>query len=224
MKEDPYYKAWKRQVVSKPELDGGGWFQAQFFGDYLQKHRVNTIYEWCCGPAWIGLWLLELGIGKELVVSDVNPAALACVRESASRLGHTVRVYESDNLKQIPHEETFDLIVANPPNYSNIQESHPSGYMRYDLRPSDLDWKLHREFYQGIRPHLRPEGKILISEVGVEMSEIRLHGHLYDKRSRPAIEDFQEMWKDNGLRLVDTEEYYRTEGIPHILMEIESSR
>jgi len=201
------YLEWLSTIEEEPELDGAGKLLAPVFAELLYDRRVKTIYEWCCGPAWIGLWLLEQGICQELVVSDINQKAIDCVRRTVSRHNYPVRSYLSDNLKGIPEHEKFDIIVANPPNYINIQVDHPMGFLRYDLRPSDIDWKIHRDFYNNIRKHMHKESNMYISEVEPYKKEVWLMGKLYDKRETEPIKDFKDMLSANELNLNSVETY-----------------
>jgi len=206
---DLEYLAWLLSVSSEPELDGGGQILAPVFYKLLQEQKVHTLYEWCAGPSWIGFWLLHKGICEELVVSDINPKAIECVRKTAESNSYSVRAYVSDNMKDIPSWEKFDIVVANPPNYVNIQTSHSVGHMRKDLRPSDIDWKIHKDFYKNIGGYLKENSKMYISEVGLNDKEIYLSGEgfyndtkeLYDVRKRKPIEDFKAMIKENNLIL-----------------------
>jgi len=61
-----------------------------------------------------------------------------------NHLEKQVSVYTSDNFAAIPKTEKFDLVVANPPNYCNLNPAHPL-YERFkdDLRPNDRGWKIH---------------------------------------------------------------------------------
>jgi len=201
------YLKWLSTIEEEPELDGAGKLLAPVFAELLYDRKVKTIYEWCCGPAWIGLWLLEQGICQELVVSDINQKAIDCVRRTVSRHNYPVRSYLSDNLKGIPEHEKFDIIVANPPNYVNIQADHPMGFLRHDLRPSDINWKIHRDFYNNIRKYMHKESNMYISEVEPYKKEVWLMGKLYDKREIEPIKDFKEMLSANELNLNSVETY-----------------
>lgn len=195
------YIQWLDTIEEKPGLDGAGKLLAPVFAELLYNRKVKTIYEWCCGPAWIGLWLLEQGICQELVVSDINKDAIDCVRRTINRHNYPVRSYLSDNLKDIPEHEKFDIIVANPPSYVNIQEDHPMGFLRYDLRPSDIDWKIHKNFYENIGKYMHKESNMYISEVELYKKEIFSFNKLYDLRNREPIKDFTEMITTNNLNL-----------------------
>jgi hypothetical protein len=104
-------------------------------------------------------------------------------------------------MKDIPDEEQFDLVVANPPNYCDIQRSHRLGYLRDDLRPSDIAWAVHRDFYATIRPHLNDGAELWISEVEPFATQVLFSGSVYDQRPRPPIVDFLDMMAMGSLRL-----------------------
>jgi hypothetical protein len=110
-----------------------------------------------------------------------------------------VRSYLSDNLKQIPKSEKFDLVVSNPPNYCHIQKSHPYGHMRDDLRPSDINWEIHKDFYNNISEYLNKDAEVFISEVEPYAKNFYIEGELYDKRPEVPMKDFRKMIKSGGL-------------------------
>ena len=199
------YDDWLATVESSPDLNGGGTILAPVFLDILKGQHFHIAFEWCAGPAWIGLWLLENGICDELVTGDINEKSVGMVRTTAYNHNYNVRAYVSDNLNSIPDNERFDLVVSNPPNYFNIQRSHPFGYLRDDLRPSDIDWHIHKDFYQTIPDHL--DGPMYISEVEPHEKEVWLEGSLYDVRDRTPMDDFREMTESNGLKIEGTFPY-----------------
>ena len=106
--------------------------------------------------------------------------------------------------KAIPEDVKFDCIVTNPPNYFDIQSSHSKyGYLSNDLRPSDRGWKFHKEFYKQASDRLAPNGVIFISEINMFSDTVSFDGEVYDKRNRPAFEDFKDMIEDNNLEIKD---------------------
>ena len=201
------YAKWLDNIESAPNLNGGGPILAPIFEKLLTGEKFNTIFEWCAGPAWIGMWLLENKIGKTLVTGDINKKSVEFVEKSAINNNYDVRCYASDNMKQIPKHEKFDLIVSNPPNYCNIQKSHPFGFLRDDLRPSDVNWKIHKNFYNNISNYLHDESVMYISEVEIYSENVYYDNALYDKRPEQPIISFEKMTKDNNLKINDIIEY-----------------
>ena len=197
------YEEWLETIESTPDLDGCGPILAPIFEELLSGKKFNTAFEWCAGPAWIGMWLLENNICNTLVTGDINKETISYVDKSAKKHGYNVRSYHSDNLKQIPKEEKFDLVIANPPNYCNIQEDHVLGYLRHDLRPSDIDWKIHKDFYNNITKHLTDDAVMFISEIEPYSKNVYFNDALYDERPEIPMKDFKKMVSSNNLKIID---------------------
>lgn len=172
------------EVCWRPELEGGG---RSFGQEYLPvvRHlfgKVGRVFEFCAGPGFIGFSLLAHGLCDSLAVADVNPEAVAALRETVRRngLADRVSVYLSDGLASIPDEERWDLVVSNPPHFAVRRREHPS------IVTDDLGWKLHRDFYAGVSRFLNPGGAVLLQE--------------NSEGSVPA--DFVPMMEGNGLEYV----------------------
>ena len=192
---------------------------APIFEKVLSGKKFNTVFEWCAGPAWIGMWLLENNICKKLVTGDINKKTIDFVKKSAKKHGYNVKTYHSDNLKSIPREEKFDLVVSNPPNYCNIQKSHHFGFLRDDLKPSDIEWETHKDFYNNIGEYLNDDAIMYISEVEPYRQNIYIQKQLYDKRSEIPIISFNEMIKANNLK-INKEIPYDVPGLECCILEI----
>jgi len=195
-----HYDNWLPSVRYTEDTDGGGRLIAPFFEQALRGRKFGKCLEWGCGPAWIGLWLLQNEIIGELVASDINPKAIEMVElTAAANQLDSVTAVVSDNLQGI--EGKFDLVVVSPPKYCNIQESHPFGHMRKDLRPSDVNWCIHREFYANIASHLTDASELWIVEVEPFSQVVELAGKIYDIRPEVPIVSFVDMMTEGGLRL-----------------------
>jgi tRNA1(Val) A37 N6-methylase TrmN6 len=117
------------RVSYKNHLDGGGRGFGQDFIPLLQSlglPRQPRAFEWCAGPGFIGFSLLGHGLCETLCLADINPESeSACERTSADNaLSDRVSVYCSDNLRDIPKSEQWDLVVSNPPQESALLR-HP---------------------------------------------------------------------------------------------------
>src|SRR5262245_48283312 len=104
-----------------PHLDGGGGGFGQKFIPFLKNRNMPTqesVFEWCCGPGFIGFSLLGNCLCETLCLADINGEAIeACANTLRDNdLGGRVSTYISDNLKSIPYTEKWDLVVANPPH------------------------------------------------------------------------------------------------------------
>ena len=176
------------KVYYTKELDGGG---ADFGQDYIDFIGANfppqkRIFEWCSGPGFIGFSLLAHGLCKTLCLADINPLAIeACSKTiQLNNLESKVRVYLSDNLKNIPSSEKWDLVVGNPPHFKLVCTKKASPEIIF----LDKDWVLHREFYKDVGKFLKQNGTLVIQENSL----------------RSSVESFREMIESNGLSIVDT--------------------
>ena len=95
------------------------------------------------------------------------------------------------------------MVISNPPNYCNIQRSHTHGYMRNDLRPSDVGWEIHEDFYNNISNYLNDDAVMFISEVELYNREVYIFDELYDKRSELPIDEFNRMTASNNLTIAN---------------------
>jgi 16S rRNA (guanine1207-N2)-methyltransferase len=66
-----------------------------------------------CGYGVIAVVLKSVFPDIEAIASDVNPRALELAEKNAAKNGAAVRLISSDGFAAI--EETFDVIVTNPP-------------------------------------------------------------------------------------------------------------
>ena len=156
------------RVYYEPELDGGGTSFGQMFVPILRRLGLGgSCYEPFSGPAFIGFSLLGAGICDELVVSDVNPKAIAYVKLTIklNDLGSRVRYYISDLLEGIPRDLKFDLVIANPPHFKDLSFCRKYGCDDITiLKTLDREFKMHRAFYHGITGYLRPNGSVVLAE------------------------------------------------------------
>ena len=149
------------RVHFKKHLDGGGNAFGQDFIPFLEARRMprqQRAFEWCAGPGFIGFSLVARGFTETLCLSDANPEAVeACRRTIAENsLAQRVSVYHSDNLRNIPKTERWDLVIANPPHFADDWIG--------DLRSYDDNWHLHREFFASVGDFLKPGGVIVLQE------------------------------------------------------------
>jgi SAM-dependent methyltransferase len=171
------------RVHYKRHLDGGGSSFGQDYIPFLHDRgmpKQPRVFEWCAGPGFIGFSLLGFGLCDTLCLADVNPEAVAACRRTIADndLADRVALYHSDNLKNVPPSEQWDLVVGNPPHF----DWSGAGLLRY----RDEGWRLHREFFAAVGRHLKPGGVLLIQENN--------HGS--------TAETFHAMIEEAGLALV----------------------
>lgn len=101
----------------------------------------------------------------ELSALDLSPAALETARSNAERLGAAVRFLQSDWLAAVSNE-SFDLIVSNPP-YIHRDDAHlAKGDLRFEPRSAltdEEDGLAHlRHIVSTARAQLTPGGWLLL--------------------------------------------------------------
>ena len=199
------YNKWLTTVVSSPETDGGGPLFVPLFYNLLKDTKIDTLFEWCCGNAWIGIYLLEHGICNKLVLADIDKKSIDNAYNTLKNKGllNKAKLYLSKNLDHIDKDERFDVVVANPPNYCNIRGDHSLGHAKDDLGTTDHNWQLHEDFYNKIGAFLNKDAKMYISEAEPESSKIYLVDKFtpYDDRIIRPLLVFKKMIKDNGFKL-----------------------
>jgi predicted RNA methylase len=147
-------------VFDKPNQHMGGLAFGRDFPRVLNElgiGRRERMFEFCAGPGYIGYSLLAAGWCESLVLADIDPEAVSTARFTAAhnQLEDRVVVYRSDALDQIPDSERWDLVVVNPPHFS---EPNP------DIRIFDPGWELHRRFYASVASHMNPGGLVVMAE------------------------------------------------------------
>lgn len=143
--------------------DGGGtWFGQDYVSQLSRYHRpFGRCLEWCSGPGFIGFALLAHDVCDELVLMDRYSLSASSVAETVrqNRCGDRARFYNLDRVGDLPDQERFDLVVANPPHYLECP-----GDLNYQRIAVDQHWRAHLEFYANIGRHLNPDAVILMQE------------------------------------------------------------
>jgi|GEM_PF-1109138 len=149
-------------------LNGGGILFAYEFARIVSKKigKVKHIFEYCAGPGFIGFNLLANNLCDRLTLADINPEAVAAIKETIreNHLENRVNVYHSDCLNSIPPTEKWDLVVGNPPWDLSTKDNK-------DIRVCDAQSRVHQQFYRDITKFLKPHGSIIFIE-GAEYTEV----------------------------------------------------
>jgi len=180
-------------VFDKPELHGEGMTIGQ---DYIRMlndlgfKKVERIYEFCSGPAYIGYSLLAHGFCEKLTLADINPVAVECAKKTASynKIEHLVNIYQSDIFDGIPSDEKFDLVVSNPPHFPPEMKMGNTELGEVNLKAYDVGWEIHRRFYSGIKEYMQPDGYVVMQE---------------NTQGGMDVETFREMIEDGGGEIID---------------------
>lgn len=182
-------------VSYSDDLNGGGLHASKDYIIVLKKLYGNTVFEhcmeWCAGPGYIGFSILGAKICKQLTLVDINPDAITVVNKTIdnNNIQSIVDSYLSDNFVTVDVNKKFDLIVGNPPHFSEDVYMKHHGLWRdtHSRIYRDKDWNIHRQFFQTVGQYLSPSGKILLLESTRGSSE----------------ETFKTMIEDNGLRITN---------------------
>ena len=172
------------EVHYKRFLDGGGTWFGQDYIEFFRSRKMPTqlrLFEWCAGPGFIGFSLLAHGFCETLCLADITPNAVRAARLTVqrNRLGERVSVYQSDNLKQIPSHEQWNLVVGNPPHFADQAWSG-------DIRTFDQGWHLHEDFFRSVTRFLAPRAVIVLQE----------------NNQGSTVETFRPMIEAAGLKIV----------------------
>jgi hypothetical protein len=168
-------------VINYPStLDGGG---TELIEDYRKIFKIldkkyKNAYEWCAGFGIIGFEILGNGISENIYFSDIYQPAIENCLETASNnnLSEKVFGYVSDNIKDLPINKLFDLVVANPPNsfslddwkVSKIKYTDYTSWEQYPKWDDDVrigcddGFKIHIEFFDNIADKMVQGGDILL--------------------------------------------------------------
>ena len=127
------------------------------------------------------LALLLARAGATVTATDLSPAAVACARENAGRLGlgDRIEVVEAD----LYPEATFDVVVCNPP-WLPHEAVTPLDHAVYDPGGRFL-----ARFLDGLAAHLRPggEGWLILSDLAERLG-LRAEGELQRQLEAAGLE------------------------------------
>jgi hypothetical protein len=148
---------------------GGGEQQGQNYARVLRflypGRTFDHCLEWCSGPGFVGFRLLSDGICRNLTLQDVYQPALRAAEQTwqhrPARLASAqLHVVATDTIQSMPANLTFDLVVANPPNYDNpwLDLDCPD-----QIRiTQDVGWRIHQEFFTNIGARLHRDGRVVL--------------------------------------------------------------
>jgi methylase of polypeptide subunit release factors len=210
---DAVFKVNDIKVFYSPSLDGGGTrfgrryphVIKEIYGDKLFKN----CFEWCSGPGFIGFELLSEDICDNLFLADIYQPALAAVDKTVANLSkkYEDRVHSAHikGIADLPVDWKFDLVVANPPHLNHNLGAFITNVKLRDRLGQDLDWNIHREFFNHIGPHLNENAVILLQE--------------HSFASGPIM--FKSMIEEAGLKIKEC--YYEKDFRDYYYLEVEKN-
>ena len=164
--EDDFIQYFDIKIHWTKETDGCSNTMVDDFIDATQAisqdKKFNNVLEWCSGPGFWGFGLLATGIANKVTLADIyEPTQLPVLQTiKENNLENTAQFILSDNFTNIPQQK-FDLIVANPPHFNmDPYVAHYDDPRKY----KDLDWSIHRNFFNNVNNYLTDDGIIVLAE------------------------------------------------------------
>jgi release factor glutamine methyltransferase len=163
-----------------------------------------TILDIGTGSGNLAVALAKNHPGARVTATDISSEALAVARRNAEKHGvvERVRLACGDLFADVPAEETFDLIVSNPPYIPSGDISSLAGGVRNYEPHTALDggphgFALYERLVNGARYNLAPGGQLLI-EIGAPQEArarkiiaaypaYQLDATLYDHSGHPRV-------------------------------------
>lgn len=165
------------EVLYEDGLDGGGYDHLPDFINAVKVGgRINyeNAVEWCAGFGVIGFDFLNKNVCNHMSFVDCYDLAIDWLIKTSEHNNVTDRTsfYVADKISLIPNDVKWDLVLANPPHcFGNEAVEHfdkmLDGQQKDDVIriTCDLDYQIHKEFFENIRNHMLAGGDIFISEV-----------------------------------------------------------
>ncbi len=148
------------------------------FQPWLTVEPVLNVLDLCTGSGCIGIACAYAFPEADVLLADISPAALEVANANIARheIGDQVSAVQSDVFDQI-EQQTFDLIVANPP-YVDFEDmaSLPAEYHhepRLGLEAGDDGLDIVRRILADAPRYLSDEG-LLVVEVGNSQAALAL--------------------------------------------------
>jgi SAM-dependent methyltransferase len=129
----------------------------------VPTQHVDSALDLGCGAGAVAIALSERA--TRVVASDVNPRALDLARFNAALNGIANIDFRLGDLFEPVAEETFDVIVSQPPFISRPPDTRPQTWLHGGERGDELP----RRLLSGLIPRLRESGRAVIM---VEWPEI----------------------------------------------------
>ena len=157
----------RHALVPRPETE----LLAELGWEFLStlNHQLSTALDFGTGTGCIAIALAAKCQSTKILALDVSPEALALARQNASANKVTERIefLQGDGIATLPKDESFDLIISNPPYIPSaeiatlqleVRDFDPRAALDGGADGLDFYRKLARE----AKPFLKPDGKIML--------------------------------------------------------------
>jgi UDPglucose 6-dehydrogenase len=154
-------------------MDGGGYeLKDEIYSliDRTGQDHYSHALEWCSGVGPLGYDLLDRAkIDTVAFVDSHGPSIKACLANAtANKVTEKVSAYVCDKIMQIPSQERFDLVVANPPHSGDRQAfidtlEHLNCVDNTCRLIVDEGYEALQDFYANIKDYCNPGADIYIT-------------------------------------------------------------
>jgi methylase of polypeptide subunit release factors len=148
-------------------LEGGGFTFCECLRDRLaESGPYARVLDWCCGIGTIGFDLLGSSVCESIDFADVNVGALEVVERTAIENGveGRIRTFQLARLADIAGVGPWELIVGNPPHVNSLDSSTQFRQSHISEVWQDMDWRVHREFFQDLPNAITSNGRAVLIE------------------------------------------------------------
>lgn len=134
----------------------------------------KKVLDLCTGTGCIIISLAKLCTLNSAVGTDISIEAIQTAKENAKRLEADVTFYDGDLFLALPKEETFDIIVSNPPYIPSLVIDTLMPEVREHEPMTALDGdvdglKFYRKIIQNATKFLTSRGQLFF-EIGCEQA------------------------------------------------------
>ena len=148
----------------------------------VENYQINPgekVLDVCTGSGVIAIFSALKGAGKVLAV-DINPEAVKNAQANVDLHGlkNVVEVRLSDMFENILPEEEFDVITGNLP----FRDKEAPDLVA--LSQWDTNLHAHKAFFEGVKKHLKPGGRVYLSQANFG-----------------AVEEMKEMAQEKGFKV-----------------------
>ena len=177
--------------------------QAVWASELLQNRPEGPILELFTGSGQIGLLAASLS-GRALVAVDINPDAAKCARENANRAGlaHLVDIRCADIESALADDETYPLIIADPPWVPHSRVHHFPQDPPLAIDGGEDGLRLARNCLRVIESHLQPRGAALL-QLGSREQVDQLGGELSSEGRALVITEHRRFPGQGSLVLLE---------------------
>lgn len=121
-KPRPYEYMGIEMIIHPQVFHPGYFYSTQYLVDLLLPEKLNgkTFLEPGCGSGFISIFAAKKG--AKVTALDINPHAVAFLKQNALKNNVRINVLESDMFEKLPRQ-VFDYIIINPPYFEGNPES-----------------------------------------------------------------------------------------------------